>query len=340
MFVKVNENHLEDDDTGDKSYSCDFICYIQCVVCKVKLTCRKVKDKTHTKGRWLLSNLYRHMTIHCSENKTNSKENKSHNKKVTDYFSLNAHTNQTNNDVNVDSPDEEINLNLRSDSSVFQVSSVMTQGTHNNKLQVECPQENTLHKSKWKMSLYSRREREARARHKTLVSEKINYGLEQPLITNFYPVLNKVEKLIKENDNLKQMLLENINNSVNNSVEHINHFSIENMPILLKSSIANSKHKPESNVYNETMKKFSIYLFFVGGRHLYQTLCYNLPNSLPSISSLFRYFGKTQQLSEGYFRFMELRKFLDDHNYPSNVWLSEDATRITGRIEYDSIKIS
>lgn len=155
----------------------------------------------------------------------------------------------------------------------------MTQGTHNNKLQIECPQENldyvkknALDKSKWKMSLYSRREREARVRHKTLVSEKINYGLEQPLITNFYPVLNKVEKLIKENVDLKQMLLENINNSVNNSVEHINHFSIENMPVLLKSllksSIVNSKHKPNSNVYNETMKKFSIYLFFVGGRHL------------------------------------------------------------------------
>lgn len=166
ISVKVNENNLEDDDTGEKSYSSDFICFIPCVVCKVRLTCRKVKDKTHTKGRWLLSNLYRHMAIHSSENKTNSKENKSHNKKVTDYFSHNAHTNETNNDVNVDSP-EEINLNLRSDSSVFQVSSVMTQGTHNNKLQIECPQENLDYvkknaldksgdKSKWKMSLYSR----------------------------------------------------------------------------------------------------------------------------------------------------------------------------------------
>ncbi|KAL4101316.1 hypothetical protein QTP88_021336 [Uroleucon formosanum] len=35
ISVKVNENNLEDDDTGEKSYSSDLICFIPCVVCKL-----------------------------------------------------------------------------------------------------------------------------------------------------------------------------------------------------------------------------------------------------------------------------------------------------------------
>jgi len=184
-----------------------------------------------------------------------------------------------------------------------------------------------------------------------LVSEKINHGLEQPLITQFYPVLDKVNKLIKDNENLRQMLLNNINNNESVDYNSSNSFyskslkiidgSINgNLPILLqlllKSSLNNSKHKPNANKFNETVKKFSLYLFFIGGRLLYETLCKNMPNSLPSIPCLFRYFGKTQQLCEGRFRFMELRKYLHDRNFPLCIWLSEDATRITGRIEYDS----
>lgn len=116
------------------------------------------------------------------------------------------------------------------------------------------------------------------------------------------------------------------------------------MPILLKylfkSSTVNSNRKSNSNTYHETIKKFSLCLFFVVFNlclfHLYQTLCNNMPNSIPSIPSLFRYFGKTQKIFEDCFKFMELRKFLDDRDLPLYVWLSEDGTRITGRIEYDN----
>lgn len=213
----------------------------------------------------------------------------------------------------------------------------MNRGIHN-----RLPEQSLISKlpstSKWKNSVYSRKERETR-RHKSLVSDKILHGLDQPLIFNFYPILDKVLKLLKENENLKQMLLDNINNH-NNYTEIKESKQIENMPILLKhlfkSSTANSDRKCNANTYDDTIKKFPLYLSFVGGRHLYQTLCNNMPNSIPSISSLFRYFGKTQKISEGCFRFVELRKFLDDRDLPLYVWLSEDVTRITGRIEYDN----
>lgn len=39
-------------------------------------------------------------------------------------------------------------------------------------------------------------------------------------------------------------------------------------------------------------------------------------------------------LREGEFRFKELSDFLTQRNLPKVVWLSEDATGITGRVEY------
>jgi len=112
------------------------------------------------------------------------------------------------------------------------------------------------------------------------------------------------------------------------------------LPILLKylfksnTAFSNLSPKSNANTYDETVKKLSLYLFFVGGRHMYQTLCNNMPNSIKSNPSLFWYFRKTQKISEGCccFRFMELQKFLDDRDLPLYFWLSEDGTPITGRI--------
>lgn len=50
-----------------------------------------------------------------------------------------------------------------------------------------------------------------------------------------------------------------------------------------------------SNKYSDSIKKFAIYLFFVGGRLLYETLQANLNYSLPSISSLFRFMASDKK---------------------------------------------
>jgi len=54
--------------------------------------------------------------------------------------------------------------------------------------------ENTKSESKWAKAKYQRREREKRRRERTLLNDK----LPQPLITNFFPILDKVSKLIDE----------------------------------------------------------------------------------------------------------------------------------------------
>jgi len=82
-------------------------------------------------------------------------------------------------------------------------------------------------------------------------------------------------------------------------------------------------------------KKFSIYLYYVGGKLLYETLHANLPNVLPSISTLNRY-DKCQYTEEGKIDFNGLVQHLKERNASKVIWIAEDATRITGKIEYDS----
>lgn len=67
----------------------------------------------------------------------------------------------------------------------------------------------------------------------------------------------------------------------------------------------------------------------------YETLYANLP--LPSPSSISRYINSSSCIiTEGNCRAKELKTFLLSKNLPLVVWLSEDATRITTKIQYDA----
>lgn len=68
---------------------------------------------------------------------------------------------------------------------------------------------------------------------------------------------------------------------------------------------------------------------------MHETLCGNLKSSLPSISTLLRFFQTKKEIKEGNFRFKELKKFLEESNLLNYIWVSEDATRVTGKIVYD-----
>lgn len=68
----------------------------------------------------------------------------------------------------------------------------------------------------------------------------------------------------------------------------------------------------------------------------YHTFHQNLQNVFPSLSSTNRYIRKTHgRMIEGVLRCEELAIYLKERNLPLAVSLSEDATRITGRIQYD-----
>lgn len=71
---------------------------------------------------------------------------------------------------------------------------------------------------------------------------------------------------------------------------------------------------------------------------MYETLQGNLINSLPSISSFYKFISvKKDTIIEGEYRIDRLKKYLTDRNLPICVWINEDGTRISGKIEYDSL---
>ncbi|KAK5647932.1 hypothetical protein RI129_002824 [Pyrocoelia pectoralis] len=67
---------------------------------------------------------------------------------------------------------------------------------------------------------------------------------------------------------------------------------------------------------------------------MYETLHLNLRNIMPSPSTIRKSVIDNQGIQEGLFRFSELKEYLIEHNYPLNVWLSEDQTAINSRIQY------
>lgn len=86
-------------------------------------------------------------------------------------------------------------------------------------------------------------------------------------------------------------------------------------------------------LYDERIKKLSIYLFQIGGKLCYETIQANF--SLPSLTSVYRYMkSSASNIEEGQFRWKELEDYLKKHNV-QDVWLSEDATKITEKIQYN-----
>lgn len=60
----------------------------------------------------------------------------------------------------------------------------------------------------------------------------------------------------------------------------------------------------------------------------------NLP--LPSPTSIGRYLHDNRPpFIEGEMLVAQVKKYLEERNLPMVVWVSEDATRITGRLQYD-----
>lgn len=69
----------------------------------------------------------------------------------------------------------------------------------------------------------------------------------------------------------------------------------------------------------------------------YETLQKNLIYALPSLPGVNRYIHKSNcRLIEGVLRTDELFEYLDERNLEKIVSISEDATRIVGRVQYDS----
>lgn len=74
----------------------------------------------------------------------------------------------------------------------------------------------------------------------------------------------------------------------------------------------------------------------MGGRSTYKTLSANLCGGFPSTASVSKNVQKyITPVKECDFRFEELNNYLKIRNLPKVIWIAEDGTRITGKIQYD-----
>lgn len=89
--------------------------------------------------------------------------------------------------------------------------------------------------------------------------------------------------------------------------------------------------------YDADIKNFAVYFRMLAGPLAYNTIQKNLVCALPSLSTTNRFIqNSTKTITEGVLRSEELLNYLNDRKLPLCVALSEDATRIEGKVQYDA----
>lgn len=105
-------------------------------------------------------------------------------------------------------------------------------------------------------------------------------------------------------------------------------------------SVANQNVSRDKTGYrfDDETRKFATYVRMLAGPMAYETIQHNLKLALPSLSATNRYIGEMHgNLVEGELRCEGLAQYLKIRNLAPLVSLSEDATRINGRVQYDSV---
>lgn len=106
---------------------------------------------------------------------------------------------------------------------------------------------------------------------------------------------------------------------------------------LLHTTQQNAGRKKSGYRYDKDLQLFSTLLRMLSGPLAYQTLQANLVGGLPSLPSINRYIQASHfSITEGILRNEELRSYLIERDCPNFVSVSEDATRIVGRVQYNS----
>lgn len=105
---------------------------------------------------------------------------------------------------------------------------------------------------------------------------------------------------------------------------------------LMETANKNANRPPGGYRFDAEVTSFAVYLRMIAGRMAYQTLQANLKLALPSISTTDRFMNRSNhKMVEGVLRSRELLLYLKEKKQKLVICLSEDATRIDNRIQYD-----
>ncbi|CAG9820705.1 unnamed protein product [Phaedon cochleariae] len=167
---------------------------------------------------------------------------------------------------------------------------------------------------------------------------------DQTKITDYF--VKKLAEVIDANPNLNSRILDYMNETridernISKNTDVTSSTELPNFLVFLKDAAdLNSNKRSKGNRYESKLKLFSLYIFIVGGRLLYETLYNNLKKSLPSITTLHRYLDTHQadmNIEEGIVRVEKLKEYLLKRKCPLKVFISEDQTALIKGVRYDS----
>ncbi|KAK4881467.1 hypothetical protein RN001_004786 [Aquatica leii] len=326
-----------------------FIAHVTCLICNIDI---KVTSNIHkSKSYWTLSNYIKHYRRHfCGKYSERCEKKKNSNPTLDKFFNkqdLTPSSSRTQPPRETFLSDPQLNdiTNLDNESGISEevcdiisVASTSRLGSNSTQFsnfesagveipgQVVCPASNVRESqtSKWKDKKYSRKEKLRRKRE----ADSSN-----SLITDYFEVIEGVAQILEHEDRQLIEELSKIRQDTNFKLE-IGYPKL--LKLLMESAENNAKRKKGGKRYESAITMFGVYLFLIGGRLLYETICANLKDALPSIATVKRHIYENFNMVEGHFRFKELKDFLLKRNYPLKIWISEDATAVIGKVEYDS----
>lgn len=170
--------------------------------------------------------------------------------------------------------------------------------------------------------------------------EKSGYAIGQTKISNYFDFLNEIQILSGRYQQLQDAFLNIKNNLEKHNASASSALAVENnsslLDILLKSAEKNTGRIKNGYRHDDTMKMFMCYVKMLGGRLLYETLHANFSTSIPSPSVINKFIAeKGQRITEGLLRSKEVAQHLRLNGLPLLVCVSEDGTRMVGKICYD-----
>ncbi len=161
--------------------------------------------------------------------------------------------------------------------------------------------------------------------------EHIGHTDSQTHITDYYPILEDIERLTLKNKKLSFLLQQEATKEEPSKLS---------LTMVLKQIVSNAERNaerlPAGRRHSEVVKKFATSLFIYAGASAYSFLQQNLRHALPSMRTIQRsVYSEYKTMNEGEFRFDELVVHLSQHKAPKVITVGEDATRVIARVQYD-----
>lgn len=169
---------------------------------------------------------------------------------------------------------------------------------------------------------------------------RIAFSPEQTRITSYFEILNEVQILTNKNKFLQCCIRDIVREFEIVKSSSCESFNVKDNDSVLKlmfdSAVKNNSKEKHGYRHNDTIKMFAAYLRILGGKLLYETMHANLSTSIPSPSIISSYIAdKGAKITEGVLRSDDLLLYLTKRKLPLVVAISEDATRMVGKICHD-----